>query len=357
MTDSQRNKYRETAWKTVRVFISSTFRDMQAERDHLVRFVFPRLRQQLLPRRIHLVDVDLRWGVTSEQDATEVCREIINECHPRFLCMLGGRYGSIPKGNELSITADEIHFGVLDKNQDKIYALFYFRNGAETRKMDQSNTNLVREPKHSKNAEKLALLKRKIRKSKYCPTLYCPRWNPDEQRLLGLNKFGDLVARDILATIEDEFGTQLPTQIEEFDEENAAMEAFAEERCERFVLGSRDLVLKELLEYTTATSGNGYIYLTGSPGTGKSALLSYLSVQPTLNSCPATILICHFVGASPNSTDFRCTLRRLCYHLKKTCPEIITDIPDDLKELQFAFQAFLEQACVKKTRSDFARCG
>ena len=47
-------------WKTVRVFISSTFRDMQAERDHLVRFVFPRLREQLLPRRIHLVDVDLR---------------------------------------------------------------------------------------------------------------------------------------------------------------------------------------------------------------------------------------------------------------------------------------------------------
>ena len=34
-------------WKTVRVFISSTFRDMQAERDHLVRFVFPKLRQEL----------------------------------------------------------------------------------------------------------------------------------------------------------------------------------------------------------------------------------------------------------------------------------------------------------------------
>jgi hypothetical protein len=30
---------------------------MQAERDHLVRFVFPKLRQKLLQRRIHLVDV------------------------------------------------------------------------------------------------------------------------------------------------------------------------------------------------------------------------------------------------------------------------------------------------------------
>jgi hypothetical protein len=91
-------------WKTVRVFISSTFRDMQAERDHLARFVFPRLREQLLSRRIHLVDVDLRWGVTSEQDASEVCRDIINECRPRFLCMLGGRSGTIPEGRTRSRT-------------------------------------------------------------------------------------------------------------------------------------------------------------------------------------------------------------------------------------------------------------
>ena len=44
-----------TTRKTVRVFISSTFRDMHAERDHLVRFAFPRLREKLLDRRIHLV--------------------------------------------------------------------------------------------------------------------------------------------------------------------------------------------------------------------------------------------------------------------------------------------------------------
>src|SRR5438093_11989027 len=119
-----------SVWKSVRVFISSTFRDMHAERDQLVRFVLPRLREQLLPRRIHLVDVDLRWGVTSEQDALEVCREIITECRPRFLCMLGGRYGTIPEGKELSITADEVHFGVLDADGEKIYALFYFRHGA-----------------------------------------------------------------------------------------------------------------------------------------------------------------------------------------------------------------------------------
>jgi len=54
-------------WQTVRVFISSTFRDMHAERDQMVRFVFPELRERCAKRRLHLVDVDLRWGVTEEE--------------------------------------------------------------------------------------------------------------------------------------------------------------------------------------------------------------------------------------------------------------------------------------------------
>jgi hypothetical protein len=87
---------RPGGWREMRVFISSTFRDMQAERDHLVRFVFPRLREELLKRRIHFVDVDLRWGVTSDQDAFQLCMDEIDRCHPRFICMLGGRYGWVP---------------------------------------------------------------------------------------------------------------------------------------------------------------------------------------------------------------------------------------------------------------------
>src|SRR5262245_50656109 len=136
-----------TNWKTVRVFISSTFRDMQAERDHLVRFVFPRLREELMKLRIHLVDVDLRWGVTSEQDASEVCREIIDECRPRFLCMLGGRYGWVPPGKTRSITADEVHYGVLDQTlKDGGFAYFYFRDEAVTAAMVETTPDEFREP-------------------------------------------------------------------------------------------------------------------------------------------------------------------------------------------------------------------
>ena len=89
-------------WKTVRVFISSTFRDMQAERDHLVRVVFPELRERLYHHRIYLEEIDLRWGITKEQSENEqtleLCLNTIDECRPFFLGILGDRYGAIIEG-------------------------------------------------------------------------------------------------------------------------------------------------------------------------------------------------------------------------------------------------------------------
>ena len=43
--------------------MSSTFRDMHAERDHLVQVVFPELEERLGARRCTLEPIDLRWGV------------------------------------------------------------------------------------------------------------------------------------------------------------------------------------------------------------------------------------------------------------------------------------------------------
>lgn len=320
---------------------------MQAERDHLVRFVFPQLREELLRRRIHFVDVDLRWGIVGEQDATDTCREIITECRPRFLCMLGGRYGTVPEGREISVTADEVHFAVLDAAAEKTFPLFYFRHGAPTREMDKCDAGAFREPRHGASARQLARLKREVRRAKHQPFLYRPRWNADEQRLLDLQAFGDRVARDVLATIELEFGANPPPHLDEFADENAAMEAFAEERSERFVLGSRAPVLDELLAHAAATGGDSYLCVTGAPGSGKSALIAHLSRTSALNNQPSTLLIRHFVGASPGSTDVRRTLRRLCHELKAGCPEITADIPGDPDRLRAAFAAFLTQACAK----------
>ncbi len=61
-TDQPPNK-----WKTIRVFISSTFRDFHAERNYLMKYVFPELRQWCEKQKLHLMDIDLRWGVTEKE--------------------------------------------------------------------------------------------------------------------------------------------------------------------------------------------------------------------------------------------------------------------------------------------------
>lgn len=94
-------------WEKVHVFISSTFNDMHGERDYLVKRVFPELLDWCERRKLRLVDIDLRWGVT-EQDAThnqnvvKVCLSRIDDCRPFFLCFLGQRRGWVPKEGEAS---------------------------------------------------------------------------------------------------------------------------------------------------------------------------------------------------------------------------------------------------------------
>lgn len=52
--------------RVIRVFISSTFRDMMRERDLLVKEVFPELRRKCAQRFVTFTEVDLRWGITGE---------------------------------------------------------------------------------------------------------------------------------------------------------------------------------------------------------------------------------------------------------------------------------------------------
>ena len=73
-------------WRTIRVFISSTFRDMQKERDVLVKRIFPQLRKLCEERAVTWTEVDMRWGITDEQKAEgkvlPLCLEEIHRCRP-----------------------------------------------------------------------------------------------------------------------------------------------------------------------------------------------------------------------------------------------------------------------------------
>ena len=87
-------------WENVYIFISSTFNDMHAERDYLVKSVFPVLSEWCEARKLRLIDIDLRWGVTAAdseaKNTVRACLRNIDECRPFFLCFLGQRRGWVP---------------------------------------------------------------------------------------------------------------------------------------------------------------------------------------------------------------------------------------------------------------------
>jgi WD40 repeat protein len=88
--------------QTFRVFVSSTFSDLKAERNALQERVFPRLKQFCAQRGARFQAIDLRWGVSQQasrdQRTMNICLSEIARCQevtprPNFIVLLGDRYG------------------------------------------------------------------------------------------------------------------------------------------------------------------------------------------------------------------------------------------------------------------------
>lgn len=137
----------------IRVFMSSTFQNLQEERDYLVKKVFPILRTIAAKRNVMITEVDLRWGIT-EDDAksgkvVDACFQEIDNTIPFFIGIVGNRYGWCPTEKDidsitkeryehiadyikeqLSVTEMEMRYGVLDRKQ-KLYASFFIKSNKE----------------------------------------------------------------------------------------------------------------------------------------------------------------------------------------------------------------------------------
>jgi len=117
-----------------RLFVSSTFEDLQMEREALHTRVFPELAELCLKRGARFQPIDLRWGVSEEagrdQRTMQICFEEIARCQrqtrrPNFLVLLGDRYGWRPVPT--SIPADEfaaILDGLVDQPADRRLDVF-----------------------------------------------------------------------------------------------------------------------------------------------------------------------------------------------------------------------------------------
>lgn len=90
----------DPAKREMRIFISSTFRDMQKIRDVIMCKIFPRMQREADERQVRLIPIDLRWGITEEESQSGkvlgICLDEIDKASPFFIGIIGGKYGWTP---------------------------------------------------------------------------------------------------------------------------------------------------------------------------------------------------------------------------------------------------------------------
>jgi nephrocystin-3 len=344
------NHNKKSDSRTIRVFISSTFCDMQQERDILIKKIFPQLRKLCEERAVTWTEVDLRWGITSEE-ASEgkvlpLCMAEIQRCHPYFIGLLGERYGWIPEDNEIkedlletqswildhpghSVTELEIIKGVLREPVMTDRSFFYFRDPLYVERIPEiSRKDFISE--NNQSHIKLENLKQSIRDAyKTGKLMVAPRENYTDPDTLG-----EKVLEDFSTLIEKLYPKeQLPDLL---DQEAFSHEAYATSRRIAFV-GRREL-LKQIDDHMLIEGANP-IVLTGCSGCGKSALLAEWSAR-WMEKNPQDLVIQHYIGSTPESANWQSLVHRILGELKRSF-DIKDKLPLSPDSLRFALQEWL----------------
>lgn len=204
------------------VFISSTFKDMQSERDQMHNRVLPLVDAELEKYGESLNFADLRWGVNtkglSEEESSRkvlsLCLDRIDDCKPYMIVFIGERYGWIPEKKFLdeicrqkeididdyngSVTELEIEYGALLHPDFEGRILFYFRDEFDTSKMSEEEKKIYC-VESSLHKEKIERLKRKI--EELYPSYirhYQVEFDEEKRSLTGFDKLNKMVQEDLL---------------------------------------------------------------------------------------------------------------------------------------------------------------
>jgi len=305
--------------RSVRVFISSTFLDMQQERDVLVRQTFPALRSRFRARGVELREVDLRWGITRAQaesgEIVPICLAEIDRCRPFFIGLLGERYGWIPPDDALpdrvrdsypaiaaasgcSVTELEIIHGVLASSATA-EAFFFERDAAWIWSLPAEEAAAAAAESRKARARQ-AELKKRIRASGARVTSYA---SPE------------VLGHAVEAVLAEALDARFPNidAADPFVQDARLHQAYARERVGLHVGAERYV---ETLDRWLADAAAPPMLIVGASGGGKSTLIA--NWLHRLKSARSHLLIFdHYLGASPDSADPILLMRRLWEFLNR----------------------------------------
>ncbi|XP_062916230.1 telomerase protein component 1 isoform X3 [Mobula hypostoma] len=357
-------------WRTVRIFVSSTFRDMAGERDLLVRAVLPELRARAAPHRIHLQEVDLRWGITEEESRSnrqlELCLSEVSRCQ-LFVLILGERYGQIldsyslpdlpqfqwvkdyPRGR--SITEMELMQFLRQNPGDPRQTCFvYTRDPAVQRSIPEQWT-----PDFSAESEeaklRVAELKREV-KERDLLTLenYRSEWGGllhGKPYLAGFEEFGGSVLRTLWEAILAQHCQQGQGSAE--DDQDGLQANFLEAQSSQ-LSGRRKQLSAAAAKILQQRKGTIFL-VHGRPSEGKTTFLAGL-VNQLSPSEPSDVpaqrsLLYHFTAAGEGAQSGTAFLQRVCQQLD---PHSDRDIPQTHRSLVQLFHSLLSNRTSSRRR-------
>ena len=289
--------------RQIRVFISSTFQDMQDGRDYLMKHTFPILRKLASERDVTLTELDLRWGITEEEAKTgkvvEICLREIENSIPFFIGIIGNRYGWVPEkkdlnGNvterftdvnsylerHLSVTEMEMQFGVLQRKED-MHAYFYIKEGEEASKAD--------------NPEMLERLKKEVQASRYPSTTYA---TPEDLGIQVQQAFTDLL-------------NQLFPEghLSELEKERIGQRSFMNQLCLNYIRDDKNF---QVLDEWMQDWERHQMVVTGASGLGKSALIANWLKEKLSDENRSYNIIYHFTGNGGSESHHEHIMNVLC---------------------------------------------
>ncbi|XP_036094988.1 telomerase protein component 1 isoform X1 [Rousettus aegyptiacus] len=336
----------QPGWRSIRLFISSTFRDMHGERDLLLRFVLPALQALAGPHRISLRAIDLRWGITEEETGRnrqlEVCLGEVENSH-LFVGILGSRYGYVPPTYNLpdhphfhwaqkypsgrSVTEMEV-MQFLNRGlrlQPSAQALIYFRDSSFLSSVpDAWKPDFI--PESEEAVHRISELKSYLNKQK---GITCRRYSCEwggvaagRPYVGGLEEFGQLVLQDVWNMIQKLYlqpGAQLEQSVS-IPDDDVVQATF--QQLQNPPSLARPRLLQDTVQQLLLHRGRLSL-VTGQSGQGKTAFMASLvsALQAPDGAKVAPLVFFHFSGARPDQGLALTLLRRLCAYLHSQLQE------------------------------------
>ncbi|MBK7381973.1 MAG: tetratricopeptide repeat protein [Flavobacteriales bacterium] len=343
--------------RRIRVFVSSTFKDMVEDRDALMTHTWKAVRRICKERHVEFNEVDLRWGVSEEQSARKEtlkrCLDAIDDCRPYFIGLLGERYGWVPDDaartpdlleeqhwlagmRDRSATELEMLHGVLNEPERAKRAFFYIRDEGYAR---QKGADHLAEDDAAKALQDSLKKRIQLLADAERVSLFEPYRGPMDLALK--------VEEDLVAAIDADFPKEeVPNEL---TRERLEHEAFAESRREVYVERPSN---HQALDRHVLNDGAPLV-LHGPAGSGRSALLANWLTQWSADH-PTDHLIVHYVGATSKSAERDAMLRRIIGEIKQWT-ELDHDVPKDADGLRFDLPIWLRAAGEKAT-AEGVRC-